>query len=270
MFKLLRRLLLLAFVLATLWLLLLAVVGELGGRWVAVRMQEKLSQGLGAEVKIGGVDLGLVRGQFELAQLDLRRRDVGSMHIVIQEAMLDTAPLGQALFHRDRADKLTIRGLTIELSSWAVLAPPPGNPLAFHVGSFDFSSVTLLLAPTLLLPGAGSVTLTIDRAKGGATTLRSAVSWLFSVDELDARVGLPGGATATLRYRSTRASGKPGAREGKLVVGSSLLAKELTIPLTMPAIVDGDELTALRQLGTRITREVTKNKALQLFDKIWN
>ena len=57
MFKLLRRLILLAFVLGTLWLILLAVAGELGGRWVAVRMQEKLAQGLGAEVKIGGVDI---------------------------------------------------------------------------------------------------------------------------------------------------------------------------------------------------------------------
>jgi len=274
MFKLLRRLILLAFVLATLWLILLAVAGELGGRWVAVRMQEKLAQGLGAEVKIGGVDIGLVRGQFELAQLDLRRRDVGAMHIVIQEAVLDTAPLGLAVLHRDRADKLTIRGLTIELSSWAVLAPPPGNPLAFHVGSFDFSNVKLLLAPTLLLPGAGSITLEIDRAKGGPTTLRSAVSWLFSIDELDARVGLPGGATATIRYRATTApgtgSGKSGPRQGTLVVGSSLLARELTIPLTLPSIVDGDELTALRQLGTRITREVTKNKAMQLLQKVWN
>jgi hypothetical protein len=266
MFKLLRRLLLLAFVLGTLWLIVLAVVGELGSRWVAVRMQEKLSQGLGAKVKIGGVDIGLVRGQFELAQLDLQRRDLGAMHIVIQEAVLDTAPLGLAILHRDRADALTIRGLTIELSSWAVLAPPPGNPLAFHVGKFDFSNVTLLLAPTLLLPGAGSVTLTIDRAKGGATTLRSAVSWLFSVDELDARVALPGGATATIRYRAS----KPGAREGQLIVGSSLLARELTIPLTMPSIVDGDELTALRQLGTRLTREVAKNKAMQLLQKVWN
>jgi hypothetical protein len=269
MFKLLRRLIVLAFVLATLWLISLAVLGELGSRWVAVRMQEKLSKSLGAQVQIGGVDLGLVRGQFELAQLDLRRREVGAMHIVIQEAVLDTAPLGLAVLHRDRADKLTIRGLTIELSSWAVLAPPPGNPLAFHVGSFDFSSVKLLLAPTLLLPGAGSITLDIDRAKGGATTLRSAVSWLFSVDELDARLGLPGGATATIRYRASR-TGAAGAREGKLVIGSSLLARELTIPLTMPTIVNGDELTALRQLGTRITREVTKNKALQLLQKIWH
>lgn len=265
MFKLLRRLFVFAACLATLWLILLAVAGELGGNWVALRLRDKLAKGLGAEVKVGGVDIGLVRGQFEIAQLDVSRRDLGAMHLVVQKAVLDTAPAGLALLDPDRADALTVNGLTIEMSSWAVLAPPPGNPLEFHVGRFDFSNVTLLLAPTLLLPGAGSATLSIDRAKGGATTIRSAVSWLFSVDELDMRVGLPGGATATVKYRSSR----PGAKDGKLVVGSSLLAKELTIPLTMPSVTDGDELTALRQLGARVTREVTKNKAVQLLEKIW-
>lgn len=265
MFKLLRRLIILALCLATLWLVLLAVVGELGGNWAAMRMRDKLAKGLGAEVKVGGVDIGLVRGQLEIAQLDISRRDLGAMRIVVQKAVIDTAPAGLTLLDRNRAEALTVNGLTIEMSSWAVLAPPPGNPLAFHVDRFDFSNVTLLLAPTLLLPGAGSATMTIDRAKGGPTTIRSAVSWLFSVDELDMRIGLPGGATATVKYRSS----KPGARDGKLVVGSSLLAKELTIPLTLPQVVDGDELTALRQLGTRITREVTKNKAIQLLEKVW-
>lgn len=264
-----KRLFTLVFVLLTLWLVALAVLGEVGGNWVSQRVQERLSKGLGAEVRIGGIDLALVRGRFTVAQMYLSRKDLGAMRIEIEKAYADTAPLGFALLERDRAYKLTIDGLLIELSSWAVLAPPPGSPLAFHVEEFDFSDVTLLLAPTLLLPGAGSVTLTIDRAKGGATTIRSAVSWLFAVEELDARVGLPGGATATVRYRGGKLLEQGGERKGTLTLGSSLLDKELTIPLTLPSVVDGDELTALRQLGTRIAGEVTKSKAVQLIRKIW-
>lgn len=267
--RLLRRLFLLVLVLATLYLLALAVAGELAGRWAAERMQDKLSRGLGAKVRVGGVDVGLVLGHFELAQLELQRKELGAMRIVIQEAQLETAPLGLSLLQRDRAEELRIRGLTIELSSWAVLAPPPGNPLAFHVERFDFSNVTLLLAPTLLLPGAGSVTLQIDRARGGATTLRSAVSWLFSVDELTARVSVPGGMTANIKYRGAAPAGGRGPRTGEVVLSSSLLDKEVTIPLTLPEIVDGDELAALRQLGMRITREVSKRKAMQVLEKIW-
>jgi hypothetical protein len=269
MLRFLWRLFLFCVVLLSLWLVTLAIVGEVGSNWVSRRVQEKLSQGLGAEVKIGGVDIGLVRGRFEVAQMFLSRKDIGAMRIEIEKAYADTAPLGFALFERDRAYKLTIDGLVIELSSWAVLAPPPGSPLAFHVEEFDFSRVELLLAPTLLLPGAGSVELKIDRAKGGATTLRSAVSWLFSIEELDARVGLPGGATATVKYRGSKLLEKGGERKGTLTLGSSLLDKEVTIPLTLPSVVDGDELSALRQLGARITKEVTKNKAVQMLKKLW-
>ncbi len=274
MWSFFKRLFTLALVVLTLWLVALAVIGELGGNWVARRVQDKLSKGLGAEVRIGGIDLGLVRGRFSVAELHLSRKDIGAMRIEIQKATADTAPLGFALLERDRAYKLTVDGLLIELSSWAVLAPPPGSPLAFHVEEFDFSNVTLLLAPTLLLPGAGSVTLTIDRAKGGATTIRSAVSWLFAVEELDARVALPGGATAIVRYRGSKLPAKgaqsgEGERKGTLTLGSSLLDKEITIPLTLPSVVDGDELKALRQLGTRITSEVTKSKAVQLIRKLW-
>lgn len=269
MLRFIWRLFLFFIVLLTLWLLTLAIVGEVGGNWVSRRMQEKLSAGLGAEVKIGGVDIGLVRGRFEVAQMQLSRKDIGAMRIEIQKAYADTAPLGFALIERDRAYKLTIDGLLIELSSWAVLAPPPGSPLAFHVEEFDFSRVELLLAPTLLLPGAGSVELKIERAKGGPTTLRSAVSWLFSVDELDARVELLAGATATIKYRGNKQLEQGGERKGTLTIGSSLLDKELTIPLTLPTVVDGDELTALRQLGARVTKEVTKSKAAQMIKKLW-
>lgn len=267
--RFLRRLLILALVLVTLYLLLLAVVGELAGSWAAERMQDRLAKGLGAEVKVGGVDVGLVRGQLEVAQLDLKRKDVGAMHIVVQKAELDVAPLGGFLFARDRAEELRVRGLTIELSTWAVLAPPPGNPLAFHVDRFDFSNVTLLIAPTLLLPGAGSVTLQIDRAKGGATTLRSAVSWLFSVDELEARVSLPGGMAANIKYTAAARQSATGPRTGTVVVSSSLFDKDLTIPLTLPEVVDGDELGALRQLGTRISKEIGKRKAVGFLEKLW-
>lgn len=267
--RFLRRLFLLAFVLVTLYLLLLAVVGELAGRWAGERVQDRLARGLGAEVKLGGVDVGLVRGQLEVAQLDLKRSDVGAMHIVVQKAELDVAPLGGFLFSRDRAEELRVRGLSIELSTWAVLAPPPGNPLAFHVDRFDFSNVTLLVAPTLLLPGAGSVTLQIDRARGGATTLRSAVSWLFSVDELAARVTLPGGVVANVKYTGAARAGGRGPRSGTVVVSSSLFDKELTIPLTLPEVSAGDELAALRQLGTRISKEVGKRKASELLQKLW-
>jgi hypothetical protein len=264
----LRRWLGRAVVLVLAWVVLLAVAGEIAGRRVAVRLQSALRTALGAEVRLGGVDLGLVRGRFELAELEITRRELGAMRLAIHQAHLDTAPLGWALLERDRATALSLRGVTAELSSWAVLSPPPGRALQFQVDRYEFRDVTLVLAPTLLAPSLGAITVIVERADGGATTLRSAASWLLSLRHLDARVHLPGGASATLRYRGAG----PG-RAGTLTIASSLMRNESSIPLSLPAIpeqVDGvaGEQAALRDLGRQIGREISKNKAAQLFDRL--
>ncbi|MEZ4360806.1 MAG: hypothetical protein R3B48_11535 [Kofleriaceae bacterium] len=258
-----RRLLVLGVVLALLWIGGLAVLGELGGRWAATRLRSTLATALDADVRVGGVDLALVRGRATLVELHLDRRSLGALRVDVRRAELQVPPLGLALWRRDRAEHLAVAGAELELSSWAVLAPAPAGLLEFPVDSFELKDVKVALAPSLLVPGLGGAKLIIDRARGGATTFRSPVSWLLSIDELDAHVDLPAGATALLRYRATPEA-RPDELRGVLTLRSSLLRRELAISLALPKVIDGDELAALRELGAVVVREISKHKVSEL------
>lgn len=266
MMRLLRRLFTTALVLGVLWIVLLAVVGELGGRWLALRIRTQVADALGAQVRLGGVDLGLVRGRFELAELEIERKDLGSMRLLVHEAVLEAAPLGMAMLHRDRADSLRLRGVRVELSSWAVLAPPPGRERSFALGRVELIDCKVTLAPTLLLPKVGAVTLEIQRAVSGATNLRSAASWFLSLQQLDATASFPGGTQVKVAFRAAPGGG------GKLVLTSSLLGGELSIPVTLPSAASireaADETAALRALVGQVAREIGKRKAVQALERL--
>ena len=266
MLRTLRRLLSLAVVLFALWIVLLAVGGELGGRALAPRLREQLATALGAQVRLGGIDLALVRGRFVLAELEIERRDLGSMRLAVGQAVLETAPLGLALLERDRADLLVLRDVKVELSSWAVLAPPPGRERQFDLQRFELRDLTVVLAPTLLLPKAGAVTLVVERATGGATSLRSAASWLLALESLDAKASFPGGSSVKVSYRGKAGGG------GKLILASSLLGGELSIPITLPSAGSirqaADETAALGKLVAQVAREIAKRKAGQALERL--
>jgi hypothetical protein len=259
----LTRLLVLALVLAALWLAGLALLGELGARRAALRVQATLAAALGAKVRLGGVDLGLVRGRLELAELELERASPGALRVALHHARLEVAPLGLALWRRDRAEALVVDRAELAISAWGMLAPPPAGALRLSLERFDLRAITLRLAPSLLAPDLGAATLTIKRATGGAVVLRSAASWLLALDELDAELALPGGVTAHLGYRGAPV-GRDGVRRGTLSVRSTRLRAPLALPLTLPAVVDGDELAAMRQLGAQLLRAAATRKASAL------
>lgn len=261
-----RRLLSWLLALGALWLILLLVVGEFGSRWLERRARTQLGQTYGAEVRLGGIDLDLVRGRFRLVRLEVKRTKLGSLRLEVDEAEIRSAPLGLAALRRDHVDSLSLRGVELELSSWAVLAPPPGRELSLRVDRFSLREVDVRLAPTLLLPGAGAVTLRIDEASGGAVDLRSAASWILALRSLDAKAELPGGAQVKVSFRAAADGG------GSLTLGSPLLGGDLTIPLTLPARSAiqraEDETKALAELVAQVAREITKRKAVQTLERL--
>lgn len=261
-----RRLLSWLLVLGALWVVILLVVGELGSRWLERRARTQLGQTYGAEVRLGGIDLGLVRGRFRLAQLEVTRTKLGSLRLEVDEAVIDSAPLGLAVLRRDHLDSLALRGVELELSSWAVLAPPPGRELELRIDRYSLRDVEVRLAPTLLLPGAGAVILHIEQASGGVVDLRSAASWILALRSLEAAADLPGGARVSVRFRAAADGG------GTLTLGSPLLGGELAIPVTLPARASirraADETEALAKLVAQVAKEITKRKAKQVLDSL--
>lgn len=265
MLRWLRRLFTWVVFLIALWLALLAVAGEVGGRWVAKHMRTEMGDTWGATVRVGGVDLGPVRGQAEIVELGVERSGLGAMRLTVHQAVLEAAPLGLALLHRDRADLLRLRGVRAELSSWAVLAPPPGRELAFRLRRVEVEDLELLLAPTLLFPQAGAVTLRVDRAVTGPVTLRSAASWVLALRNLDAKAAFPGGEVeVSLRV------GRGG--RGTLTLRSALVGGELAVPLELPApgsLSDARaELAALGKVATQVARELGGRKARQALERM--
>jgi hypothetical protein len=264
MLRWLRRLLTLALVLVLIWVVALAIAGELGSRWLALRAQTTMASALGARVRLGGVDVGLVRGHFELAELDLERKALGAMRLQVHHAELESAPLGLALLDLSHAERLRVRGVRLELSSWAALAPPPDQRRQLRVDAVELSDVAIVLAPTLLLPNLGAVTVTIDTASAGAVELRSAVSWLLQLHQLKAHASWPGGGAATVAFRSK--ADKDGTRTGTLTISTTLLRGDLSLPVTLPSpatIRAEGEVAALRRLGGELARQVALRKARQ-------
>jgi hypothetical protein len=238
------------------WIALLVILGvALGGRQERIT-RERLAESLQATVTVGDIDLALVRGHLSIDQLAVKRDDVvGHLALDVAGVRCELLPVGLALFDRD-CRELNVRGLRLEVSTAALFKlnrPPKRRPI--HADRMVIENATLVFLPSAFAPNLGRIEITIERAVAGATTLRTPLSWLFSLAELRAHFALPAGITVHVGYQNgvLTAAGS--------LFGSSPVALPIELPVASTAKDAHDEFQLLVQLGRQIAERLVAKRA---------
>jgi hypothetical protein len=229
-----KRILALVGVLAGVWIAVLFVLGfVLAGR-TADRVAQRLGDALQATATIETAQLGLVRGNFTLERLVIRRDDaIGKLALAVGEVECDLPPLGIALVDRT-CGELVVSGVHLDVSTAALFRAhqPKHRPLvADHV---TIDNADIVFSPSAFVPSLGEVRVHVEHAEAGPTTFKTPLSFLFALEQLRAVFQLPAGITLRIAFA-----------DDQLVASGSLLgATPLTIPLRMPARDDADDAAA--------------------------
>ncbi|MBP9207862.1 MAG: hypothetical protein KBG28_28110 [Kofleriaceae bacterium] len=216
------------------WLVVLLVAGLVGRGCARDHLTARIGASLRATASIDEVDLGLVRGRAAAHGLRIRKDEGGHLRISIRRAEVALAPLGLVAFDR-RPRMVELDGVALEASTLAVLAAPDRKGQPIHVGGLVARDVHLTFLPTALLPWLGRVEVAIERVEAGPTVLYSALSWVFSLRSLRARITVAAGVTLVLEVD-----------RGKLRVSGGLIgATPVEVPLVLPRLDPKREMTQL-------------------------
>ena len=228
----------------------LVVGGVFGAGCVERRLSERLGQTLDAEVTIGDVSLSLVRGRVELRDLVIERTVGSHLRVEIDSIVADTAPLGWMLIDGLARDVL-IRDADISLSAAGALSLRDLKVHALKIRRLRLDDVRLHVTPTALLPMLGAIDVSIDHATTEPVEVRSALSWLFAVRDLEARVDAPGGVAIAVGYadRMLTVNGS--------LFGSTPLAVPFVLPVPDPSAF---ELAQLRGLAKQLVITLGKEQ----------
>jgi hypothetical protein len=239
------------------WVVGLVIAGYAARGCVVERTQARLSQSLDATVAIGDLELSLVRGRVGLGDLVIDRDHDGHLHVQIDRIDAGIAPLGAYLWDRDLG-QVTVRGVAIEVTAWAVLKikPPRRPPLVMDHLTIEGAHV--VFAPTSLTGSWGKATLAVERAEAGATVLRTPMSWLFALEHLDAVLDLPGIAPIALHYDAGRLEAS----------GSVFGATPIGIDVHLPAPEPGHEGRQLADLATDLAERLALARAEHLLRRV--
>lgn len=248
-----RRVALISCGILVIWLIVLAVLDRALEDRQARHTTERLGESLQATATVGATDLALIRGRLDFEQLAVHRDDVvGHLAIDVASVRCELGPLGWALIdHACR--ELSVAGVRLEVSAAALfqLKHPKRPPI--HVGRVEIDDATLVFAASAIAPGIGAIEIHIDHAVSGATVLRTPLSWIFTLDELRARIDLPAGIAVHVAYAG-----------GVLSASGALFGKTpVELPVALPSS-DGDahaELELLAKLGKDLAERLVAKRA---------
>lgn len=237
--------------LAVVYLLVLLVVGRVAGGVVADQIQERLGRSLDAEVRVGGAKIGLITGEVTISDLEIERSKVDHFSVAMKQLDVEIAPMGWALIDRS-LHRVKVRGARLTVTGAGALQLPP-RPKAppVHVGALEIEDAVLDLQATGYWPGLARIVITIEKARSGPTTFRTALSWIFSLEELVARVDLPAGMTVRLAFRDGRLSASGG------FFGDT----PVTIDFKLPRLDAADEVAQLVALGKELGKQLAIERA---------
>lgn len=233
------------------YFILLVVVGWIAAGVVADKIQARLAGSLDAEVRVGGAEVGLISGTVRVKDLHLERNKIDTLALDIAGLEVDVAPMGWVLVDRDlRRVKVRDGRLTISGAGALVLPPRPEQP-PVRVGALEIENGVIELMATGYWPGLARMVITIEHARAGATTLRTGLSWLFTLESLVARVDLPANITVRIAFA-----------DGALSASGGFFGKTpVTIPFQLPKLDDRDEVEQLVALGKQLGKQLAIERA---------
>ncbi|MEJ7597617.1 MAG: hypothetical protein WKG01_06880 [Kofleriaceae bacterium] len=241
------------------WLVLLVILGFAIGDRTASQVTSRIADSLQGSGRHADHDLALVRGILQVSQLEVRRDDVvGKLDLTVAEIECDLPPFGLAMLDRD-CDELAIRGLRLEVSTFALFKSHRPRRTPFHAGGITLDDATLVLSPTALAPSLGKTELRVHHAHAGATTFKTPLSFLFALDSLRATLALPAGLVVELTY----------ANRLLTVSGGVFGSEPVTLPVELPVADLADdpqaELKKLVAFARQIAEEAITRRAADWF-----
>jgi len=241
---------------AATWLAALGIAGVAAHGCVGERMRARLAESLDADVRLGSLDLGLIRGRAVLRDLTVERVHDGHLRAVVDEIDAGIAPLGAYLWDRDLGE-VGVLGLALDVDGWGVLRIRPPHRPPIHFARLSIEGARLSFAVVEAAPAWARMTVTIERAEAGPTVLRTPLSWVFALERLEARLEIPGAAPVELRYGAD-----PDGGAGRLEASGSVFgATPVSIPVTLPRPEPGHEGRQLATLGADVAERLTLARA---------
>ncbi len=233
------------------YFIVLVIVGWIAAGIVADKIQARLAGSLDAEVKVGDAEVGLISGTVRVNDLHLERNKIDTLELDISGLEVDIAPMGWVLVDRDlRRVKVRDGRLTISGAGALVLPPRPKQP-PVRVGALEIENGVIELMATGYWPGLARMVITIEHARAGATTLRTGLSWLFTLESLVARVDLPANITVRIAFE-----------DGALSASGGFFGQTpVTIPFQLPKLDDRDEVEQLVALGKQLGKQLAIERA---------
>jgi hypothetical protein len=229
------------------WIGVLLVIGWTADGCARDRAAARLAGSMRASVTIEALDLGLVTGAIALSKVHIVKNQHGYFRLDIARVEVDVLPLGLALLS-DSVGDVVVRGVDVEVSALGALDLRGGSRDPVTFDSLDLSGAHVSIEATSLIPGLAHVDVTIERAIAGPTTLRTPLSWLFSLRELVAQIELPGNLSARLDYRG-----------GKLRLSGGMFGQTpIEIPFDIPVLEPARELEQLAAMGKQLVSELTE------------
>ena len=233
---------------AAVYLAALLVLGVALRGVVADTVRDRLAVSLDGEARVGGATLDLVRGGVTVRDLVVERHHLGTLRLAIERVDVEVAPLGAVVVAR-APRRIVVRGAHLTISGAGALDLPERAPSVITVGGIDVTASDVDIVVTTAWPELGRVRLVLERFRAGRTVLRTPLSWVFALEELDARVELPGAAGFAIRYRDGRLS----------AVGGVFGDAPVEIAIELPRDPGPDEPARLRalafELGKRLVIE---------------
>ncbi|MBA2541859.1 MAG: hypothetical protein H0V17_19600 [Deltaproteobacteria bacterium] len=236
------------------WIALLLVLGSIFGARKAQAIADRLGETLQATATLDDHDLALVRGRLRLDHLRVARNDLtGKLTLDVGKVRCELAPLGIALFDGS-CRELAISDLRLELSTFALfkLKKPTRPPIRAHAVTIE--NATMIFSPAAVEPSLGRITLTIDRATAGATTMKTPLSWIFHLRTLNATLELPVG-----KIKIDYANGMLTAAGG--LFGVTPVTLPFQIPVANLADDPKAELQRLAKIGKQLAEDLVEQKA---------
>lgn len=234
-----------------LWLVACVVISYAYGSKMRARLEARLGEPLQATTTMAALDLAMLRGHMDIADLKLLRDKGGHLAIDVGHVTCELPPLGWALVDDDCRD-LVIKTMRVEVSSAGVFQLAQHKQVPVHARHVTIEDARLEFSPSALVPDLGKLTIIVEHASARDTVFKTPLSWIFALETLQARLEAPGGIVVTLRYD-----------HGKLTIGGGLLGTALELPVAIPVQDLADdpkaELGKLGALGKQIGNQVAKS-----------
>jgi hypothetical protein len=233
------------------YFVVLVIAGWIAAGIVADKIQTRLAGSLDAEVRVGDTEVGLISGAVAVNHLHLERRVVDTLELDIGRLEVDIAPMGWVVFDRQPRSVRVRDGRLVISGAGALRLPPRPKQPPVRVGALAIENGVIDLMATGYWPGLARMVITIESAHSTATTMRTGLSWLFTLEDLVARVDLPAGISVRIEYRAGQLSAS----------GGFFGATPVTIPFVLPPLDDRDEVTQLVALGKELGKQLAIERA---------